>query len=67
MTSRPPDSTPPRDDSELENAVRAALDAKDVDGKRDGAWTWWRQDGSVWRTATFVAGKEQQPPAPARP
>jgi len=32
VTSRPPDSTPPRDDSELEDAVRSALDAKDVDG-----------------------------------
>lgn len=32
MTSRPPDSTPPRDDSELEDAVRTALAAADVDG-----------------------------------
>ena len=27
-------------------------------GKREGAWTWWREDGSVWRQATYKDGRE---------
>ena len=29
-----------------------------ADDLREGQWTWWRDDGSVWRKALYRKGKE---------
>ena len=33
-----------------------------VKGQRDGAWTWWRPDGTVWRAVVYQAGREVKKP-----
>ena len=27
-------------------------------GKRQGKWTWWRQDGAIWKSVNYKDGKE---------
>ena len=33
-------------------------EGKFENGKRQGKWTWWRQDGAIWKSVNYKDGKE---------